>query len=104
VMSEGNKRKMSTVGVINQRYRVVLKGNEQMLETTSASRSPPTARASSGPRPGKKATRSRPPGRANCPWRVPTPAAVPACSRSPPRICAFILTMSPSRRTESTLP
>jgi hypothetical protein len=35
VMSEGNKRKMSTVGVINQRYRVVLKGNEQMLETTS---------------------------------------------------------------------
>jgi hypothetical protein len=35
VMSDGNKRKMSTVGVINQRYRVVLKGNEQVLETTS---------------------------------------------------------------------
>jgi outer membrane protein assembly factor BamB len=35
VMSEGNKRKMSTVGVINQRYRVSLKGNEQVLETTS---------------------------------------------------------------------
>jgi hypothetical protein len=35
VMSDGNKRKMSTVGVINQRYRVVLKGNDQILETTS---------------------------------------------------------------------
>jgi outer membrane protein assembly factor BamB len=35
VMSDGNKRKMSTVGVINQRYRIVLKGNEQVLETTS---------------------------------------------------------------------
>jgi outer membrane protein assembly factor BamB len=35
VMSDGNKRKMSTVGVINQRYRVSLKGNEQVLETTS---------------------------------------------------------------------
>ena len=29
VMSEGNKRKMSIVGLINQRYRVVLKGNER---------------------------------------------------------------------------
>jgi outer membrane protein assembly factor BamB len=35
VMSDGNKRKMSNVGVINQRYRVSLKGNEQVLETTS---------------------------------------------------------------------
>jgi len=35
VMSDGNKRNMSTVGVINQRYRVTLKGNEQVLETTS---------------------------------------------------------------------
>jgi hypothetical protein len=35
VMSDGNKRKMSTVGVINQRYRISLKGNEQVLETTS---------------------------------------------------------------------
>jgi outer membrane protein assembly factor BamB len=35
VMSDGNKRKMSNVGVINQRYRIVLKGNEQALETTS---------------------------------------------------------------------
>jgi hypothetical protein len=35
VMSEGNKRKMSTVGVINQRYRISLKGNEQVLEATS---------------------------------------------------------------------
>jgi outer membrane protein assembly factor BamB len=35
VMSEGNKRKMSTVGVINQRYRISLKGNEQVIETTS---------------------------------------------------------------------
>jgi hypothetical protein len=35
VMSDGNRRKMSTVGVINQRYRVSLKGNEQALEATS---------------------------------------------------------------------
>jgi outer membrane protein assembly factor BamB len=35
VMSDGNKRKMSTVGVINQRYRISLKGNEQALEVTS---------------------------------------------------------------------
>jgi outer membrane protein assembly factor BamB len=35
VMSDGNKRKMSTVGVINQRYRITLKGNEQVLEITS---------------------------------------------------------------------
>ncbi|HUD83749.1 MAG TPA: hypothetical protein VMQ67_09610, partial [Candidatus Saccharimonadales bacterium] len=35
VMSDGNKRKMSTIGVINQRYRISLKGNEQVLETTS---------------------------------------------------------------------
>src|SRR5262249_8585578 len=32
VMSEGNKRKMSEVGVICQRYLVVLKGNDQKLE------------------------------------------------------------------------
>lgn len=35
VMSEGNKRKMSDVGVINQRYYIRLKGNEQSLEITS---------------------------------------------------------------------
>ncbi len=35
VMSDGNKRKMSTAGVIDQRYRVTLKGNEQVLEITS---------------------------------------------------------------------
>jgi outer membrane protein assembly factor BamB len=35
VMSEGNKRKMSEVGVINQRYAIVLKGNAQQLEITS---------------------------------------------------------------------
>jgi len=35
VMSEGNRRKMSEVGVINQRYMVVLKGNEQKLEVNS---------------------------------------------------------------------
>ena len=32
VMSDGNRRKMSTVGLINQRYRISLKGNEQVLE------------------------------------------------------------------------
>jgi hypothetical protein len=35
VMSEGNKRKMSEVGIINQRYAIVLKGNEQTLEINS---------------------------------------------------------------------
>jgi outer membrane protein assembly factor BamB len=35
VMSDGNRRKMSDAGVINQRYLVVLKGNEQKLEITS---------------------------------------------------------------------
>jgi hypothetical protein len=35
VMSDGNRRKMSEVGVINQRYAIVLKGNEQKLEVNS---------------------------------------------------------------------
>jgi hypothetical protein len=35
VLSEGNKRKMSEVGVINQRYLAVLKGNSQQLEISS---------------------------------------------------------------------
>jgi hypothetical protein len=35
VMSEGNKRKMSDVGIICQRYLIVLKGNEQKLEINS---------------------------------------------------------------------
>lgn len=35
VFSEGNKRKMSEVGIINQRYLIVLKGNEQKLEINS---------------------------------------------------------------------
>jgi hypothetical protein len=35
VMSDGNKRKMSDVGIINQRYLIVLKGNEQHLEINS---------------------------------------------------------------------
>ena len=35
VMSEGNKRKMSDVGVICQRYLIVLKGNEQKIEVNS---------------------------------------------------------------------
>jgi outer membrane protein assembly factor BamB len=35
VMTEGNKRKMSEVGVINQRYAVILKGNSQQLEINS---------------------------------------------------------------------
>jgi hypothetical protein len=35
VMSEGNKRKMSDVGLINQRYLIMLKGNEKKLEITS---------------------------------------------------------------------
>jgi outer membrane protein assembly factor BamB len=35
VMSDGNRRKMSDVGIINQRYLIVLKGNEQKLEINS---------------------------------------------------------------------
>jgi hypothetical protein len=35
VLSEGNRRKMSEVGVICQRYAIVLKGNEQKLEVNS---------------------------------------------------------------------
>lgn len=35
VMSEGNRRKMSEVGVLNQRYAIVLKGNEQKIEVNS---------------------------------------------------------------------
>lgn len=35
VMSEGNRRKMSEVGVINQRYVIALKGNEQKIEVNS---------------------------------------------------------------------
>ena len=35
VMSDGNRRKMSEVGLINQHYLIVLKGNEQKLEVNS---------------------------------------------------------------------
>ncbi len=35
VMSDGDRQKMSEVGVINQRYLIVLKGNEQRLEINS---------------------------------------------------------------------
>lgn len=35
VMSDGNRRKMSEVGLINSRYVIVLKGNEQKLEVNS---------------------------------------------------------------------
>lgn len=35
VMSDGNRRKMSEVGLINQRYVIVLKGNEQKIEVNS---------------------------------------------------------------------
>ena len=35
VLTDGRRRKMSDVGIINQRYCVVLKGNEQKLEINS---------------------------------------------------------------------
>ncbi len=35
VMTEGNRRKMSEVGLINQRYLIALKGNDQKLEVSS---------------------------------------------------------------------
>jgi hypothetical protein len=35
VMTEGNRRKMSEIGLINQRYIIVLKGNFQQIEVNS---------------------------------------------------------------------
>lgn len=35
LMSEGNKRKMTEVGLINQRYAIILKGNAQQIEINS---------------------------------------------------------------------
>ena len=35
VMTEGNKRKMSEVGLVNQRYLIILKGNSQQVEISS---------------------------------------------------------------------
>lgn len=35
IMSDGNRRSMSTGGVVNQRYLILLKGNHQELELTS---------------------------------------------------------------------
>ena len=35
VMSEGNKRKMSDIGLINQRYLVILRGNAKEIELSS---------------------------------------------------------------------
>ncbi|HKX61789.1 MAG TPA: PQQ-binding-like beta-propeller repeat protein [Verrucomicrobiae bacterium] len=35
VMTEGNRRKMSEAGVVNQRYYVILKGNSQEIEVSS---------------------------------------------------------------------
>ena len=34
-MSDGNRRTMSSPGVINQRYLILLKGNYQELEVSS---------------------------------------------------------------------
>lgn len=35
IMSDGNRRSMSSGGVVNQRYQIVLKGNHQALEISS---------------------------------------------------------------------
>lgn len=35
VLSEGNRRKMSEIGLVNQRYAVILKGNSQEIEINS---------------------------------------------------------------------
>jgi hypothetical protein len=35
VMTEGNRRKMSEAGVVNQRYYIILKGNSQEIEVSS---------------------------------------------------------------------
>jgi hypothetical protein len=35
VMTEGNRRKMSEIGLINQRYLIILKGNAQQIEISS---------------------------------------------------------------------
>ncbi len=35
VMSDGDRRLMSAVGLVNQRYRIILKGNQRVLEVVS---------------------------------------------------------------------
>ena len=35
MLTEGNKRKMSEVGLVNQRYLIILKGNSQQVEISS---------------------------------------------------------------------
>lgn len=35
ILTEGNKRKMSEIGLVNQRYLIVVKGNAQALEVSS---------------------------------------------------------------------
>lgn len=115
VLSDGNKRKMSEVGLINQRYLILLKGNSQELEINSnqerikvavpfkwaantwyASRRawtrPPTAAPWSGPGRGKKARTSRRPGRWRCRTSTATTTARRGCLGLRPRKCGRITT------------
>ena len=124
VMSDGNKRKMSEVGVINQRYLVVLKGNEQKLEVNSnqerlrasedfkwspnvwyrlkAQGGAEPGRLGGGcrPRRGSAATRNRRRGRSACRIRRRTSQVPRACSASRRRTCRSILITSRSPRIQ----
>jgi hypothetical protein len=118
VLSEGNKRKMSEVGLINQRYAVILKGNSQQIEVNSnqerikvavpfkwarrpgtasrpASTWPPTAPASCAARRGRRATRSPKPGPSRCRTRRPMPSRISGSrTASRRRRCAWPSTTS----------
>ena len=124
VMSDGNKRKMSEVGVINQRYLIVLKGNEQKLEVNSnqerlraavdfkwspnvwyrlkarVDREPGRLGRGRRPRRGSAASLNRRRGRSRCRTRPRTRRVPRACSVSRRRICRSTSTTSRSRRME----
>ena len=126
VMSEGNRRKMSEVGIINQRYLIVLKGNEQKLEVNSNQERLREGRdfkwapnvwyrlkarvdreadgsAGCGPRFGSARMRSRRSGRSRSSTGRAMRTARRGCSRSRRKTCGFILTMWKSRRIEMKL-
>ena len=124
VMSDGNRRKMSEVGVINQHYLIVLKGNEQKLEVNSNQErlrasedfkwSPnvwyrlkarvernPDGSAVVRPRRGSAGNLSRRSGRSRCRTRPPTRQVRRACSGSHRRTCRSISTTWKSRRIQA---
>ena len=122
VMSDGNKRKMSEVGVINQHYLIVLKGNEQKLEVNSnqerlravggfqvVAERVVSAQGARGAEPGRlgrgasqgveaRGAGAGRRGRSPCRTRPRTRPGRRACSASRRRTCRSISTMWRSRR------